>query len=62
MYYLDTQVLDKKFVKSLVLKSGKDESETQKLINLIAHLKAKPSCNEDDLLNLNKAIEDFYTK
>jgi hypothetical protein len=62
VYYLDTQVLDKKFVKSLVLKSGKDESETQKLINLIAHLKAKPSCNEDDLLNLNKAIEDFYTK
>ena len=59
-YYLDTQLLDGKFVKNLSLKSGKDQIKTQKTINLIVHLKAKQSCNEDDLKRLNKTIEDFY--
>lgn len=61
VYYLDTQLLDDKFVKNLSLKSGKDESDVKKLINQIVHLKAKTNCNEDDLLRLNRAIEDFYT-
>ena len=59
-YYLDTQLLDEKFVKNLALKSGKDNGKTKKTINLIVHLKAKQLCNEDDLKNLNKTIEDFY--
>ena len=59
-YYLDTQLLDEKFVKNLALKSGKEQRKTQKTINLIVHLKAKQVCNEDDLKNLNKTIEDFY--
>ncbi|WP_298898919.1 DUF4350 domain-containing protein [uncultured Psychroserpens sp.] len=62
VYYLDTQILDDKFVKNLSLKSGKDESDVKKLINQIVHLKAKTTCNEGDLLRLNKAIEDFYTR
>ena len=62
VYYLETQVLDDKFVKNLSLKSGKDENDVKKLINQIVHLKAKTSCNEGDLLRLNKSIEDFYTK
>ena len=62
VYYLDTQVLDDKFVKNLSLKSGKDLSDIKKLINEIAFLKSKSTCSEDDLLRLNKAIEDFYTK
>jgi len=61
-YYLDTQLLDEKFVKNLALKSGKDQGLTTKTINLIVHLKAKQLCNEDDLKNLNKTIEDFYNK
>lgn len=61
VYYLDTQLLDDKFVKNLALKSNKDEANLKKLINQIAYLKAKTSCSEDDLLGLNKAIEDFYT-
>ncbi len=60
-YVLDTHVLDEKFVKTLALKSGHDISALKKLINLIVHLKAKQICNEDDLLRLNKLIEDFYT-
>ncbi len=62
VYYLDTQVLDDKFVKNLSLKSGKDQTNIKKLINQIAFLKSKSTCNENDLLALNKAIEDFYTK
>jgi len=62
VYYLDTQILDEKFVKFLSLKSGKDKIETKRLIDLIAYLRAKRECTENDLLKLNKAIEDFYTK
>lgn len=61
VYYLDTQILDDKFVKNLSLKSGKDQKDIKKLVNKIAHLKSKSNCTEDDLLQLNKAIEDFYT-
>ncbi|MHA7843691.1 MAG: DUF4350 domain-containing protein [Winogradskyella sp.] len=61
VYYLDTQILDEKFIKNLSLKSGKDQKDIKKLINKIAYLKSKSKCNEDDLLQLNKAIEDFYT-
>ena len=61
VYYLDTQILDDKFVKNLALKANKDETDIKKLINQIVHLKAKTNTNEGDLLRLNKAIEDFYT-
>ena len=61
VYYLDTQILDDKFIKNLSLKSGKHESDIKKLINQIAFLKSKSTCTEDDLLRLNTAIEDFYT-
>lgn len=61
VYYLDTQVLDEKFTKSLALKSGKDKDTTQKLIKTINYLRAKRQCSENDLLRLNKAIEEFHT-
>lgn len=60
VYYLDTQILDDKFVKNLALKSGKDQKDIKKLIHLIALLRSKYLCTEADLLKLNKAIEDFY--
>lgn len=61
VFYLDTQVLDEKFAKSLAFKSGKDKDTTQKLIKTINYLRAKRNCSEDDLFRLNKAIEDFHT-
>ena len=61
VYYLDTQLLDEKFIKFLSLKSGKNKVETKKLIDLITYLRAKRECTENDLLRLNKSIEDFYT-
>ena len=60
VYYLDTQVMDEKFIKNLAIKSGKDKELTKKLVDLIVYLKAKPVCTEDDLLKLNNTIEDFY--
>lgn len=60
VYHLDTQILDDKFIKNLSLKSGKNETDIKKLVNKIAYLKSKSNCNEADLLELNKAIEDFY--
>lgn len=62
VYYLNTEILDDKFVKHLSLKSGRKIGTIKKLINTIAHLKAKAFCTEEDLLNLNRAIEDFHKK
>ncbi|WP_298236650.1 DUF4350 domain-containing protein [uncultured Algibacter sp.] len=62
VFYLDTQILDDKFIKNLSLKSGKKQPEIKKLISIIRQLKAKRECHEGDLLRLNRAIEDFYTK
>ncbi|MDN3666789.1 DUF4350 domain-containing protein [Algibacter miyuki] len=61
-YYLDTQLLDEKFIKNLSLKSNKKQELIKRLINLIIQLKAKRQLEEADLLRLNKAIEAFYTK
>lgn len=61
-FYIDTQLLDDKFVKNLSLKSNKKQEDIKRLINLILQLKAKRNCEEADLLRLNKAIEAFYTK
>ncbi len=60
VYYLDTQLLDDKFVHNFALKTGKENVETKKLIDLVVKLRAKQICTEDDLLTLNKAIESFY--
>ncbi len=62
VYYLDTQVLDEKFINNLSQKSGKDKTKIKTLINIIALLKSKSTCHEADLLQLNKAIEDFYNR
>ncbi len=61
-YYVNTQILDDKFIAHLALKSGRNSDTIKKLINLIAHLRAKQICNEEDLLNLNSAIEHFHKK
>ncbi len=61
VYFLDTQVLDERFTKLLIQKSGKDKEQIQQLVKSIVHSKAKPQCTEADLINLNKQIEDFYT-
>lgn len=62
VFYLDTQRLDEKFIKNLAKKSNSDQSEIKKLVNLIVYLRDKENCNENNLLQLNGAIEKFYNK
>ncbi len=62
VYYIDTQVLDEKFIQNLAQKSNKDKAEIKKLVNNIVYLRSKAECNENNLLQLNTAIEDFYNK
>jgi hypothetical protein len=61
-YYLETNLLDEKFIKNLSLKSGKDQIEVGKLVNFIKYLQQKETCTENNLLDLNRLIEHFYTK
>jgi hypothetical protein len=61
-YYLETTLLDEKFIKNLSLKSGKDKIEVGKLVNFINYLQQKEACTENNLLDLNRLIEHFYTK
>lgn len=61
-YFLDTQNLDEKFVKNLSLKSNVKQETVQYLVNVIRQLRSKRVCTEADVLRLNKAIENFYTK
>ena len=60
VYYLDTQFLDDKFVKNLASKANKTPSEITILIDTIVSLRAKTNHTEQDLLDLNTLIEDFY--
>lgn len=59
-YYLETNVLDDKFVKNLSLKSGKQKDQVQKLIDLILFLRKRNLHSEAQLIELNKQIEEFY--
>jgi len=58
-YYLDTNSLDKEFCKKLAQKSNTNVEETTQLINTIKLLKGKSLHNEQDLINLNKLLEEF---
>lgn len=57
-YLIDTNVLDEKFIKKLHQKSGKDINDIQKAVQLINALrKDYYQCVEEDLININNAIE-----
>jgi hypothetical protein len=58
-YYLDTTELNSEFIQKLALKSNVSLEKTTKLIQLIIHLKGKAVHNEQDIIALNKQIEDF---
>lgn len=59
-YLIDTSKLDKEFVNKLHLKSGKNRSDIQNVIQLIIdHRKSYHHSVESDLIELNNAIEKF---
>ena len=58
-YYLNTNELTNEFIKKLAVKSGNDLQKTQALIQYIKQLKGKAIHTENDLIQLNKQIEEF---
>ena len=60
-FMLDTKVLDDKFVQKLVLKSGKNKDDVEKVIRLIKqNQNSNIMPNKNDLLELNSAIEKIF--
>ncbi|SFW75145.1 hypothetical protein SAMN02927921_03966 [Sinomicrobium oceani] len=59
-YLLDTNELDDRFIRYLAAKTGKNKDTVKKLVSLIVRLQSKTHATEEDLLELNRAIEQFY--
>lgn len=60
-YNLDTTNLNEEFIIKLSQKSGKNKETVKKTINFINWLRTKNEFFEDNLLKLNKHIEEFYS-
>lgn len=58
-FYLNTNNLSDDFINKLSVKSGNTEEKTRDLIQFISHLKGKSAHSEQDLLQLNKKIDEF---
>ena len=61
-YYLKTTVLNMEFVNALAQKSGIDTDFAKRLINLINYIHVQPKVNDEELIELNQAIEKFYSQ
>lgn len=57
--YMNTNELDATFIKRLSLKSGNNPDDTQKLVDFINTLRNKPLHSEEDLIRLNKLLQNF---
>jgi hypothetical protein len=55
-----TTVYDDVFITRLSERSGIEKDKIKNLFNYISYLKAKQSIHEQELLQLNRMIEDFY--
>jgi len=60
-YNMDTSVLNEEFITTLASKSGKKKEHIKKLVNFINWLRTKNEFFEDNLIKLNKHIEEFYS-
>ncbi|WP_461532381.1 DUF4350 domain-containing protein [Sinomicrobium sp.] len=60
-YHIDTTQLNEKFVGNLAAKTGKKKSLIEHIVKLINSLQNRTTYSEQDLLELNRAIEQFYT-
>jgi hypothetical protein len=57
LYHIETANLDDDFMLKLAHKSGKNEEDIKALIQLIVQLKNRGVFYEEDLIKLNKALE-----
>lgn len=60
-YNLDTTDLNKEFITKLSQKSGKKKETVEKTINFINWLRTKNEFFEENLIKLNRHIEEFYS-
>jgi len=58
-YYLNTETITEKTAIDLSTKSGKPLSEIQEIIDLIIHLRNKIHHSEQDVIQLNKKLNQF---
>lgn len=58
-FYINIQHINDKTVSDLSARSGKSISETKAMLDLLIVLKSKKQHNEQDLINLNKKIDQF---
>ena len=58
-FYVNTSELSQSFIDRLVLKSGNTKDITKEVIDFIVYLKSKGTYTENDLIELNKKIENF---
>lgn len=61
-YLLNTNNLNKDFIKNLAAKSGNEISNTKYLINTIITLNKRSECSQEELLVLHKMIDNFFKK
>jgi hypothetical protein len=61
-YYLKTTALNIEFVNALAQKTGIEVSFARELINLINYIHVQPKVNDQELIQLNQAIEKFYAQ
>jgi hypothetical protein len=54
--------LNANFIEKLAAKSGNEIQKTKYLINTILTLNKKTACSEEELIVLNKMIENFLKK
>lgn len=59
-YLISTSNLNNQFIERLALKSGNNIANTKYLINTIITLNNKSECSEEELIVLNKMIENFF--
>lgn len=61
-YLIETTNLNKEFIEKLALKSGNELQPTKYLINSILALNKKRDCTEEDVMVLNKMIDNFFKR
>jgi hypothetical protein len=61
-YYLKTTALNPEFVNALAQKTSIDTTFAKELVNLINYIHVQPKVSDRELIELNQAIEKFYSQ
>ena len=59
-YYLNTTKINEEFISALSRKSGVDHAGTEQLVKTIQLVQQQNDINDDELLSLNRQVQNFY--